>query len=133
VHINSASGSEQELLQSADVHVVLLSQSYAKSPREMDELSVLLSQTRSRKDYRLLYVIKVNELPQKPTYIHLVPCDTALNDHLWVDLAEKHLVQKEFRLSQSYAEDREMKIPKAELLPLAKAFADIAWKLDHQR
>ncbi|ELT94093.1 hypothetical protein CAPTEDRAFT_227952 [Capitella teleta] len=131
----SDSVTEQKMLHAADMHVVLLSRSYVRSPRDIEELNVILGQTRGKKDNRQMYVIRVDQLPLKPTYMHLIHCDTALDDDVWEDVAKKHgsEMRKEFTFAQRHVEDKEMKLKRGEVMALVKAFADISWKLEHQR
>lgn len=141
VHLKSHvtdTNAELEFLHSANVLVVILSKSYIQSPKEVEEFNVILSLGRRSKGHRHLYVIRLNELPPKPTYFHLVNVDTDLTDPVWEGMVKRVQnpdkivsldVRKEFSLARRHVEDKEMSFKDAEILALVKIFADIAWKL----
>ena len=113
-------GDEAEQIEAARCIVVFLSSKYLCSRKQMEEFNLILSKQRSGHGRRLMYVLWLNYIPPKPTYIHLVPTDTVLTDVLWDTLvgrlregggvdgvfagvaAEKAAVEKEFgRLKDS--------------------------------
>lgn len=147
-HKSSSSNSNDEVqfLHSAQVLVVILSSSYVRSPKEVEEFNVILSRERSAKDVRHLYVIRVNEIPRKPTYFHLVHCDTALDDQFWYEVLENKVkvteagsksddldIGSEYRKARVKVEDKQSKLKDVEVLALMKAFSDIRWKLEGNR
>ena len=78
-----SSGKGADLIEAANCTVVFLSNKYLQSKKQMEEFNLILSKERTCHNRRFMYVVRLNYIPPKPTYMHLVPCDTALTDIIW--------------------------------------------------
>nr|XP_054764463.1 uncharacterized protein LOC129271127 [Lytechinus pictus] len=78
-----------EALEKAKCIVTILSPHYLESPECVQEFHVAIWRQRiANPDVLLMLPIRVSEIPQKPTYFHLVRCDVSVTDAFWAELAE---------------------------------------------
>ena len=77
-------------LDTASKVVVFLSQDFVKTEHFMQELHQVLSRQRPEKK-RILYLIKVNKLPNHPFFPNLLPYDLSGTDKVWFDLEKKFI------------------------------------------
>ena len=63
--------------------IVFLSSKYLGSPKEVEELNLILSRQRSHKGRQIMYILRVDDLPAVPYYPGILWCDTCLTDDLW--------------------------------------------------
>ena len=74
------------LMESARKVVVFLSASYLESLEQIEELHTVILRQKYRSGTQVFFPITIHNLPQLPTYIHLIPCEFHLFDPLWIDL-----------------------------------------------
>ncbi|XP_071813337.1 uncharacterized protein [Apostichopus japonicus] len=67
--------------------VPLLSPNYIESPEQVEELHIAI--WRARTLTNLIFPVHLHQLPPRPAYFHLLPCQVNLQDHLWSELALK--------------------------------------------
>ena len=80
------------LMESARKVVVFLSANYLESLEQIEEFHTILLRQRYRSDLPVLFPIMIHNLPQLPTYFHLIHCDFHLFDPLWMELYAKYRV-----------------------------------------
>ncbi|XP_022091443.1 uncharacterized protein LOC110979712 [Acanthaster planci] len=80
------------LMESAQKVVVFLSANYLESVEQVEEFHTILLRQRYRSPTQVLFPITLHNLPQLPTYFHLIPSEFNLFDPLWVDLFCKHVI-----------------------------------------
>ncbi|XP_070564247.1 uncharacterized protein [Ptychodera flava] len=84
------------VLDTAKIIVPLVSIAYMESTSQHEELQIALSRHRKMKNSPIIFPILLNKLPIKPTYLHLIPYITCLEDRLWreimSDTHNKHLL-----------------------------------------
>ncbi|XP_038064142.1 uncharacterized protein LOC119734685 [Patiria miniata] len=85
------------LMESARKVVVFLSANYLESVQQVEEFHTVLLRQRYRSPTQVLFPIILHNLPQLPTYFHLVPCEFNLFDPMWMDLYTKYLIIKDLR------------------------------------
>ena len=81
--------SEQDMLASIEnsrIVLPLLSSNFTFSSKCVDEFNVALARHRKSTTGPVLYPIQLMALPQYPVHFHLVPCNVALQDMLWVEI-----------------------------------------------
>ncbi|XP_030852134.1 uncharacterized protein LOC756962 [Strongylocentrotus purpuratus] len=77
-----------EDLEKANCIVPILSPHYLESPECAQEFHVAIGRQRiANPDVPLMLPIRVLEIPEKPTYFHLVGCDVSVTDAMWPNLA----------------------------------------------
>lgn len=119
-----------EALEKAHCIVPILSPHYLESPECAQEFHVAIGRQRiANPDVPLMLPIRVLEIPEKPTYFHLVGCDVSVTDALWPNLAASlgdrvHDVMKKV----SGVTDRQA-LPHAVCLPLVMAAYKILQRL----
>lgn len=89
LNVQSSFKSDSErrtLMESARMIVAFLSPSYLDSPEQIEEFHIALCRERTSPT-RVLFPITLHPLPQKPTYIHIVPTLMNTNDAMWAELA----------------------------------------------
>ncbi|XP_071793896.1 uncharacterized protein [Asterias amurensis] len=80
------------LMESARKVVVFLSAYYMESVEQIEELHTVLLRQRYQSHTPVLFPIIIHNLPQLPTYFHLIPCDFNLCDPIWINLYAKYRV-----------------------------------------
>ncbi len=80
------------LMESARKVVVFLSANYLESVEQVEEFHTVLLRQRYQSHTPVLFPITIHNLPQLPTYFHLIPCDFHLFDPLWINLYAKYRV-----------------------------------------
>lgn len=82
-HLNeNAQGSLQDLDEAKQI-LIILSKEYLESTHHMQELHVALCRQRDAKTERIVRIIMDRNLPEKPMFVHLLPCETNLSDTIW--------------------------------------------------
>ncbi len=124
-----------ESINDADFFIVFLSRNYMKSAKDIEELNLILSRVRQEQGKHMLYVVRLEQLPAKPTYVHLVACQTCLEDDFWEDVAsEKELSQKVSKVKKTVKQSHGT-VDDRDVYALLKASCDIGAmlknRLDH--
>jgi hypothetical protein len=88
--ISSSSQERLQHLEKAKKIVVFLSTEFVSSPQHMHELHISLCRQRAQKT-AILYIIQATELPDKPTFLHLIPCTLGMLDTVWRESAKSYL------------------------------------------
>jgi len=132
---SNITSSEESLVNAAKCIVVLLSSSYIKSVKEVEEFNIFLSKKRQHEIGHMLYVIKMSELSTEPMYFKLVPCDTSLCDDFWwqYDLKHPQLRKKHSTILSAVEKKLGHGLADGELCPLLKAACDIQMVLKYGR
>ena len=78
----NSQGSLQDLDKAKQI-LIILSKEYVKSSNHMQELHVALCRQRDAKTERIVRIIMDRNLPEKPMFVHLLPCETNLSDTIW--------------------------------------------------
>lgn len=76
-----------QLLDSADMVVVFVSDEYMSSAQHRQELHIALCRQRTTKDHPVLYLIQANHVKPQPVYPHLLHYSINLGDRLWTTTA----------------------------------------------
>ena len=130
--INSKFGSSTDslsLITEAKCMVVFMSSNYLQSPKEMEELNMILSHKRS-KPLKPLYVVQLENLPNKPTYVHLISCHTALLDEMWEEKKEELLPKLDMSQVKKIQDKMQKKfeaIDEMNIGPLVKISCDLQY------
>ncbi|XP_063963013.1 uncharacterized protein LOC129270950 [Lytechinus pictus] len=94
--VKSVAGNKQDNLASldkADCILPILSPSYIESPECVEEFHVAIWRQRvADPDTPLMLPVQVHNLPQKPTYFHLVHYIVNTTDGVWAQLTGQHKV-----------------------------------------
>ena len=88
--LQQSSHARLKALDSATKVVIFLSRDFIKTEHFMQELHQVLSRQRPEKK-RILYLIKVNKLPNHPFFPSLLPYDLSGTDKIWFDLEKKYI------------------------------------------
>jgi len=84
----NAQGSLQDLDKAKQI-LIILSKEYLESAHHMQELHVALCRQRDAKTQRIIRIIMAEDLPEKPMFVHLLPCETNLADKIWTIYQKK--------------------------------------------
>jgi len=84
----NSQGSLQDLDKAKQI-LIILSKEYVKSSNHMQELHVALCRQRDAKTQRIIRIIMAEDLPEKPMFVHLLPCETNLADKIWTIYQKK--------------------------------------------
>ena len=84
----NSQGSLQDLDKAKQI-LIILSKEYVKSSNHMQELHVALCRQRDAKTQRVIRIIMAENLPEKPMFVHLLPCETNLADKIWTTYQKK--------------------------------------------
>ena len=76
-------------IENSRIVVPLLSSNLIFSSKCVDEFNVALARHRKSTTGPVLYAIQLMGLPEYPTYLHLVPCNIALQDKLWKGILDE--------------------------------------------
>ena len=76
------SSARLSLLDEADLIVPFISPAYLSAKHLVDELNIALFRHRSSSN-QVVFPVRVAELPEKPAYVHLIPCEFSLLDIPW--------------------------------------------------
>ena len=128
--------SEEAVIDIAKCIVILLSQSYINSAKEVEQFNMILCRERQSQSGRLLYVIKTSAWTESPMYFSLVPCDTALSDEFWWHYGMAHMDVWTKPLNASIQETLKKLghgLIQGELCPLLKAACDVFAIYKHGR
>ncbi|KAL8619588.1 hypothetical protein ACOMHN_019644 [Nucella lapillus] len=130
-----AQASKLQLLDSADMLVLMVSDDYLESVQHLHELHVSLCRQRMCKDQRVVvYLIEAYHSKREPVYAHLLHYTISLGDELWANLARK-LYGEEMHVVVHTPDSRVKQVTcgSAEYLALYAAHLDILSKLDDRK
>ncbi|XP_022091442.1 uncharacterized protein LOC110979711 [Acanthaster planci] len=119
------------LMESARKVVVFLSANYLESVEQVEEFHTILLRQRYRSPTQVLFPITLHNLPQLPTYFHLIPCEFNLFDPLWMDLFLKHVNIRALR--QMYKVHADHKVERYESIGLIAAIHSLLAELQNER
>lgn len=88
--LTHSSHTRLKALDNATRVVIFLSRDFIKTDHFMQELHQALSRQRPEKR-RILYLIKVNTLPNHPFFPNLLPYDLSGTDKIWFDFEKKYI------------------------------------------
>lgn len=121
---SSNHGDKVEDLEKANLLVVFLSKLYLKSRRDIEELNLILSRKRSNSSCKT-YVITTEQLPAKPTYVHLVDCHTHLEDDFWMGVSVEEVATEVSNIGNNVQKSHGQ-LRNTEMCALMKAACDLA-------
>ena len=119
------------LMESARKVVVFLSANYLESVEQIEEFHTILLRQRYRSSTQVLFPIILHNLPQLPTYFHLIPCEFNLFDPLWTDLFRKHVIIEALR--ERYKVRVNQEVERYESICIIAAIHDLLVQLKKER
>ncbi|XP_077863470.1 uncharacterized protein LOC144347221 [Saccoglossus kowalevskii] len=84
----SSDHTQLSVLETARKVVCLISASYVRSRSQCEEFHVALFRHRNSPGSPVLFPILISQLPNKPTYFHLVPYEVSCTSLIWKDLLQ---------------------------------------------